>query len=232
MKLSIIIPVYNEIKTLEKIINKIINLKKIDKQIIVVDDGSTDGTQQLIKSKIASKVSKVIYHKNNKGKGAAIKTAQKYLKGDYVLIQDADLEYDPRDYFKLLKPLIQGSSSVVYGSRVFGKKRYSSKNFISLSRVFVNHLLTILSNFLNNQNLTDAHTCYKVFLASIFKKIELKELDFAFCPEVTSKISKMGLKIIEVPISYKGRTQQEGKKIGIFDGFRALYVLLKYRLVN
>lgn len=123
MKLSIIIPVYNELKTLEKIINKIINLKKIDKQIIVVDDGSTDGTQQLIKSKIASKVSKVIYHKNNKGKGAAIKTAQKYLKGDYVLIQDADLEYDPRDYFKLLKPLIQGSSSVVYGSRVFGKKK-------------------------------------------------------------------------------------------------------------
>jgi glycosyltransferase involved in cell wall biosynthesis len=232
MKLSIIIPVYNEIKTLEKIINKIINLKKIDKQIIIVDDGSTDGSRQLIKSKIVSKVSKVIYHKNNKGKGAAIKTAQKYLEGDYVLIQDADLEYNPRDYFKLLRPLIKKSSSVVYGSRVLGKKRYSSKNFISLSRIFVNHALTTVSNLLNNQNLTDAHTCYKVFLTSVFKKIKLKESDFAFCPEVTSKISKMGIKIIEVPISYKGRTYIEGKKIGVFDGFRALYVLAKYQFFN
>jgi len=232
MKLSIIIPVYNEIKTLEKIINKILNIKKINKQIIIVDDGSTDGTRQLIKSTIASKVNRVIYHKKNKGKGAAIKTAQKYLEGDCVLIQDADLEYDPRDYFKLVKPIVQKYSSVVYGSRVLRKKRYSSKNFISLSRVLVNHLLTIVSNFLNNQNLTDAHTCYKVFLTSVFKKIKLTELDFAFCPEVTSKISKMGLKIIEVPISYKGRTHQEGKKIGIFDGFRALYVLVKCQFTN
>ena len=131
-----------------------------------------------------------------------------------------------------MNPLVKKSCSVVYGSRVLGKKRYSSKNFISLSRIFVNHVLTAVSNLLNNQNLTDAHTCYKVFLTSVFKKIKLQESDFAFCPEVTSKISKMSLKIIEVPISYKGRTQQEGKKIGIFDGFRALYVLLKYRLVN
>lgn len=232
MKLSIIIPVYNEIKTLEKIINKIVNIKKINKQIIIVDDGSTDGTRQLIKSKIASKVNRVIYHKKNKGKGAAIKTAQKYLEGDFVLIQDADLEYNPRDYSKLLKPLINKSTSVVYGSRVLEKKRYSSQNFISLSRVFVNHALTIISNFLNNQNLTDAHTCYKVFLTSVFKKIKLNELDFAFCPEVTSKISKMGLKIIEVPIAYKGRTHQEGKKIGIYDGFRALYVLMKYQFTD
>tara|TARA_B110000503_G_C7062139_1_gene377131 strand:+ start:394 stop:1092 length:699 start_codon:yes stop_codon:yes gene_type:complete len=229
VNISIIIPVYNEIKTLEKIIKKIIKIKKINKQIIIVDDGSEDGTRELIKSKIASKVDRVIFHRTNKGKGAAIKTAQKFVKGDVVIIQDADLEYDPKDYYRLLKPIIKKTASVVYGSRVLGKKRYSSKNFTSLIRVFVNHVLTEVSNALNNQKLTDAHTCYKVFLTSVFKKIRLNEPDFAFCPEVTSKISKMGLKITEVPISYKGRTHQEGKKIGVFDGFRALYVLAKYQ---
>tara|TARA_B100000886_G_scaffold278399_1_gene202409 strand:+ start:2966 stop:3664 length:699 start_codon:yes stop_codon:yes gene_type:complete len=230
MKLSIIIPVFNEVNTIEKIINKI-HIQSIKNfEIIVVDDCSTDGTREILKSKIRAKVKKIIYHKKNRGKGSAIITAKNYIKGDIVIIQDADLEYDPKDYKKLIFPILKKKTRVVYGTRVKKNKRYNSKNFISLSRIFFNHVLTIFSNILNNQNLTDAHTCYKTFESKLFKKIKLEEEDFAFCPEVTSKISKLNEKILEVPINYKGRSKAQGKKIGLIDGFRAIYVIIKYRL--
>lgn len=230
MKLSIIIPVYNEIKTIKKLIFKVVNQQIKDIQIIVVDDFSTDGTREVIKNDLSQFINKIIYHEKNMGKGAAIRSAQKFVSGDIVIIQDADLEYDPEDYKKLIDPIINKRTSVVYGSRVLNTKRYNSKNFISLHRIFFNHILTIFSNFINRQNLTDAHTCYKVFDSKIFKNIKLSENDFAFCPEITSKISKLKINIIEIGISYTGRSVEEGKKIGIIDGFRAILVLLKYGL--
>ena len=232
MKLSILIPVFNEIDTIEEIVKRIEEQEIKNIQIIIVDDFSTDGTREILKKKLSKKVDKIIYHKKNKGKGAAIRSAQKKIAGDIVIIQDADLEYNPKDYKKLIKPIILGRTSIVYGSRVLKNNRYNSKSFISLYRIFFNHMLTIFSNFLNNQNLTDAHTCYKVFDAKLFKQLLLKEDDFAFCPEVTSRISKLNLKILERKISYKGRTSSEGKKIGIIDGFRAVFVLIKLKLFD
>ena len=184
---------------------------------------------RFIKKELISKVDKVVFHKKNSGKGAAIISAKKFIKGDVVIIQDADLEYDPKDYMKILKTILKKKKIVVYGSRVLGKKRYSSKNFTSKARIFFNHLLTILSNILYNQKLSDAHTCYKAFRSNFFKKIHLREKDFAFCPEITAKTSKLGISISEVPIKYKGRSYNEGKKISIYDGFRAVYVLFKYK---
>ena len=229
MKLSILIPVYNEIRTIEKIIQKVKEqeIKKI--QIIVVDDGSTDGTKEFLKKSLYKKVDKIIYHKKNKGKGAAIRSAQKKIIGDIVIIQDADLEYDPKDYKKLIEPIILGHASVVYGSRVLKKKRYNSKSFISLYRIFFNHMLTILSNILNNQKLTDAHTCYKVFDSKLFKQINLQENGFAFCPEITTKISNLNIDIIELPIAYKGRSYKQGKKISYKDGVEAIISIIKYK---
>ena len=200
----------------------------------IVDDYSKDGTVEKLKNlEIFKKIEKIIYHSKNKGKGGAIRSAQKYIDGDITIIQDADLEYDPSDYYSLVKPFENPKVKVVYGSRVLGKKRYlEGDGFISKSRIFFNHFLTILSNIINDQKLTDAHTCYKLFRSEIFKKIELQENDFAFCPEVTSKISKLKIPIIEVPISYEGRTTREGKKIGIKDGFRAIFVLFKYKFFS
>ena len=230
MKISIIIPVYNEKKTIIKLLTKVKRLKNINKQIIVIDDGSTDGSSELIKSRFNEKNVKLIFHKYNRGKGAAIKSAIKYINGDIVLIQDADLEYDPNDYYKLLEPFKKTNVKVVYGSRVLKKKRYSiKKSFPTNFRVFANHVLTIFSNVINRQNLTDAHTCYKLFNSELFKKLQLSENDFAFCPEVTTKISNLNLSIFEVPISYNGRGYDEGKKIGINDAFRVFSVILKYK---
>ena len=226
--LSIIIPVYNEIKTIKKIIKKIKDLK-VRKQIIVVDDGSNDGTRDvLIKNK--NKIDKLIFHKNNLGKGAAIISAKKYIKGKYVAIQDADLEYDPKDLIKIFKYIKKNDLNIVYGSRVLNKNKFQkTKNFTHFIRIWGNIFLTFVSNVINNQNLTDAHTCYKVFNSSIFKKINLKEKGFSFCPEVTTKLSNKNFKIHEVSISYKGRTYEEGKKISSSDGFDALYSLIKYK---
>lgn len=225
--LTIIIPVFNETKTILKILERI---EKIDikKQIIIVDDGSNDGTKEKIKD-IKNKDIIKLFHKKNLGKGAAIKSAQKYIKEEFVIIQDADLEYDPNDYIKLLKPFVDENVSVVYGSRVLNKNRYHLKNFTSLDRIFYNHLLTILSNIINNQNLTDSHTCYKIFRSTIFKSIRLDEKGFAFCPEITTKISKLKKKIIEVPIHYSGRSYKEGKKIKFKDGIEAVMALFKYK---
>jgi dolichol-phosphate mannosyltransferase len=232
MRLSVIIPVYNEVNTIEQIVKKVKSQKIKNLQIIIVDDCSIDGTKKILKNKLYNCVHKIIYHKKNIGKGGAIKSAQKLINCNVVIIQDADLEYDPKDFKKLIEPIILKKSKVVYGTRVTKNNRYNSNNFTSLYRIFFNHLLTLLSNILNNQKLTDAHTCYKVFDAKVFKSLKLEENDFAFCPEVTSKVSKLGYKILERRISYNGRTSEEGKKIGIFDGFRAIYVLIKYSLLR
>ena len=234
IKISIIIPCYNEKNTLIKIINKIIlslnnhNFKSYE--ILIVDDGSSDGTTEIIKDNYSIKNNfKTFFHDKNLGKGAAIKTAKNNLSGNIVIIQDADLEYDPDDYKKLLKPIIDGDFKVVYGSRVLNQKRYKTSGFNSKIRILGNHFLTIVSNFLNKQNLTDAHTCYKVFHREVFDLITLEENDFAFCPEVTSKISNLGFEIYEVPIRYSGRSYQEGKKIKTTDALKALKTLIKYR---
>ena len=231
MLISIIIPCYNEKNTILKILNKVKN-QKINKQIIVIDDSSTDGTTNILKKNFKKKGFKLISHKKNLGKGAAIKSAKKYIKGDIVIIQDADLEYDPKDYRKLILPIIKKKTKVVYGSRVLNKKKYSNRNFSSKFRVFANYILTLISNYINSQKLTDAHTCYKVFDAKLFKKIKLQENDFSFCPEITTKVSNLKEKILEVPIKYKGRSYEKGKKIQFKDGFFALKTLLKHKYFN
>lgn len=231
--LSIIIPVYNEVNTIEKIILKIKKIKNIKKQIIIVDDGSYDGTtEKLKKIKKFSKIDKIIFCKKNKGKGHAIRLGRRAVKGKYTIIQDADLEYDPKDYHKILRVLEKKKYKVVYGSRMLNTNHFARNNFTSNIRLFANHVLTITSNIINSQNLTDAHTCYKAFDSSVFKKLNLIENGFSFCPEVTTKISNLGLSIFEVRISYKGRDYKSGKKISFMDGFDALWTLVKYKINN
>ena len=229
-KVTIIIPVFNEKNYINKIIHKLNNDINFKKQIIVVDDYSNDGTREIIKKN--KHINKLILHKKNMGKGAAIKSAVPYIAGNIVAIQDADLEYDPKDLNNLIKTMLINDIKVIYGSRVLKKKRYNNNSFLSNYRVFGNHVLTLISNFLNNQNLTDAHTCYKIFRKDIFLKLSLKENDFAFCPEVNTKISLLNEKIKEFPISYKGRTIKEGKKIKFSDAIRALVTILKYKYFN
>ena len=226
--LSIIIPVYNERKTIGIIIDKILKIKNLKKQIIIVDDGSTDGTTLILKKISKKKVDKIIYSKINFGKGHAIKMAQPYVKGEFVIIQDADLEYSPKDFEKIIN-ILKKNNKAVYGSRVLNTARYNYNNFTSNMRVFANHMLTIVSNLINKQSLTDAHTCYKAFHSNVFKKIRLLENGFSFCPEITTKISKLKINIIEVKISYNGRTYKQGKKISLIDGFVAIKTLIKYR---
>ena len=231
MKITVIIPVFNEMKTIEQIMNLVLDQKKFILEVIVVDDCSIDGSKDILEKFKKYENIKMIFHKKNKGKGAAIKSAVKYITGEIVIIQDADLEYNPKDYEKLVVPIIKGETNVVYGSRVLGriKKKFTLKEKF---RIFANFLLTMISNIFNSNKLTDAHTCYKVFKTKIFRQLNLREDDFAFCPEVTTKLSKMREKIIEVPISYNGREYKEGKKIKVFDAIRALIVIIKYRFFN
>ena len=227
-KLTIIVPVYNETRTICDILDKISKIK-IDKQIIVIDDCSTDGSKEKILSK-KSKIDKLLFHEKNLGKGAAIRSAQKYIDGDYIIIQDADLEYDPNDYYSLLEKISKDNLKVLYGSRVLKhKSKEKIQNFSHAFRIFANQVLTFLNNIINRQKLTDAHTCYKVFDTKLFKSIKLEEKGFAFCPEITTKLSLMGFKIQEIPITYNGRTYKEGKKIKIKHGFEAINCLIKYR---
>ena len=231
MLVSIIIPVYNEKKCIKKILLKIDKIKKINKEIILVDDFSTDGTRDIL-AKNNNLYSKIIFLDRNYGKGYALRKGFAIAKGDIILIQDADLEYDPNDYNKLINPIINSKEKVVYGSRVLpGGLRNRPKTIDTIIRMMANYFLTFLSNLLNNQKLTDAHTCYKVFKRCLIKKIKLEEDGFNFCPEFTAKISQLGIKILEVPINYNGRTHKEGKKIYFIDGFRAIIAMLKYNVL-
>lgn len=231
MIVSIVIPVYNESRTIYKILSKINKIKKIKKEIIIVDDGSNDNTATIINSRCRGLFDKFISYKKNKGKGYACKVGLKNVNGDIVLIQDADLEYDPADYQKLINPIIKKQTKIVYGSRVLkGGKRIRPKSIDVVIRLCANYFLTFLSNLLNNHKLTDAHTCYKVFRSDLLKKIKLEEDGFNFCPEITAKFSKIKERIIEVPINYYGRTHKEGKKISFIDGFKAIYAILRYNI--
>lgn len=227
-KLSIVVPVYNEKKSIELVIDKInkVKIDNIKKEIIVVDDASTDGTSEILDSKISNKVSKIIHHEKNTGKGGALKTGFKEATGDIVIVQDADLEYNPNEYEALIKPILEGKCDVVYGSRFKKNKELSDYKLNHFANIF----LTKLSNLLTRYKLTDMETCYKVFKSEIIKSINIEEKRFGFEPEITAKLAKKKVKLIEVPISYNPRRKDEGKKIGIKDGFRALYCIIKYNL--
>lgn len=226
MKISVIMPVFNERETLQQILEKVKDVN-IEKEIIIVDDCSTDGTREILERTNDNNV-KVVYHPKNKGKGAAIRTAQGYhISGDVVIIQDADLEYQPEDYLKLIKPIQDGFADVVYGSRFLGSHRV-----FMFWHYFGNKLLTWLTNILYNTMLTDMETCYKVFRVEIFKRLNIKSNRFDFEPEVTAKVFKKKLRVVEVPITHYGRGYKEGKKIIWKDGFIAIWVLIKYRFID
>jgi len=231
LKLSVVVPVFNEAKTIEEVINRIrkADLPGLEKEIIIVDDLSTDGTREKLSIMDGQKNIKVLCHQKNRGKGAALRTAFKEITGDYVLIQDADLEYDPQEYMLLLSPLLEGRADVVYGSRFMGSFAH---RVLFFWHYVGNRLLTLLSNMFTNLNLTDMETCYKAFRADILKKITLKEDRFGFEPEFTAKIAKLDLRIYEVGIGYYGRTYKEGKKISWKDGVRAVWCILKYNLLG
>ena len=225
MKLSIIVPCYNEKDTLPEIISLIKQSPVEEKEIILVDDGSSDGTTDLIRREVEKTVDRVIYHPKNMGKGAAIRSALQYVTGDVVIIQDADLEYDPREYPKLIAPIIEGKADVVYGSRFLGEGPHRVHMFW---HYVGNKLLTILSNMFTNLNLTDMETCYKTFKTGVLKNINLKEKGFGVEPEMTVKMAKQNCRVYEVGISYHGRSYSEGKKINWKDGLKALYLIIKY----
>ncbi len=225
MKLSIIIPCYNEKEHLSKLITLVKASPVNDKEIILVDDCSSDGTTELIRAKLELEVDKAVFHPKNMGKGAAIRSGLKHVKGDMVIIQDADLEYDPQEYPKLIAPIVEGKADVVYGSRFMGEGPHR----VHLFWHYVgNRMLTILSNMFTNLNLTDMETCYKVFKTNIIKGINIEQDRFGIEPEITAKVAKTKCRIYEVGISYYGRSYSEGKKIGWKDGLTAIYVILRY----
>lgn len=229
MKLSIVIPCYNEKNTIKTILEAVQNSPYENKEIIIVDDCSKDGTRDVLKNDIeVSGIAKVIYHEVNQGKGAALRTGIAGATGDVVIIQDADMEYDPNEYPKLVEPIIKGKADVVFGSRFAGGNAH---RVVYYWHRMGNGLLTTLSNMFTNLNLTDMETCYKVFKREIIQSIQIEENRFGFEPEITAKIAKIPeIRIYEVGISYYGRTYAEGKKIGWKDGFRAIYCILKYNL--
>lgn len=227
MKLSIIIPCFNERATIETIVDAVRASPYPSKEIIVVDDCSRDGTTEFLREKIESKVDQVIYHEVNQGKGAALRTGIKAATGEIVIIQDADLEYDPNEYPHIIKPILDGKADVVYGSRFMGGQPHRVLYF--WHRIG-NGFLTLLSNMLTNLNLTDMETCYKAFRREIIQSINIEENRFGFEPEITAKVAKAGCRIYEVGISYYGRTYAEGKKIGWRDGVSAIACIFKYNL--
>ncbi|NJN85116.1 MAG: glycosyltransferase family 2 protein [Leptolyngbyaceae cyanobacterium SL_7_1] len=227
MKLSIVIPCYNELSTISKVVQAVKNSPIHNLEIIIVDDFSIDGTRELLQSNIEVEVDQIIYHQKNCGKGAALRTGFKFATGDIVIIQDADLEYDPQEYPLLIEPILSGKADVVYGSRFLGGRPH---RVVYYWHMVGNQFLTTLSNMFTNINLTDMETCYKAFRREVVQSIHVEENRFGFEPEITAKVAKMGCRIYEVGISYYGRTYEEGKKIGWKDGFKAIYCILKYNL--
>jgi len=225
MKLSVVIPVYNEKNTVKDILSRV-KAVAIEKEIILIDDCSTDGTREILKE-LAGEGETVIFHERNMGKGAALRTGFAHVTGDYCIVQDADLEYDPEDYHKLIAPVLKGKAEVVYGSRFTGEHR----------NMFFHHwvgnkFLTLVTNLLYNTTISDMETCYKLFRSDIIKSVNIRSNRFNFEPEITAKVLKKGFRIYEVPISYAGREFSEGKKITWKDGISALWTLLKYRFVD
>ena len=229
MVISILIPCYNEIKTFEILLEQVLAQTQFEKEIIIIDDFSNDGTKELL-DKYEKKVSKIIYNKSNCGKGFSIRQGIAASTGDVILIQDADLEYSPSDYDKLINPIIKNYADVVYGSRF---RSGEATRVLYFWHSIGNKLLTMMSNMMTNLNLTDMENCYKVFRSDIIKKLDLKENRFGFEPEVTAKISKLdNIRIFEVSTKYFGRTYKEGKKITWKDGFAAIFCILKYKFFN
>tara|TARA_B110001452_G_scaffold265963_1_gene271712 strand:- start:122 stop:814 length:693 start_codon:yes stop_codon:yes gene_type:complete len=228
MNLDVIIPVFNEKNTIETVINKVLQFKDLSTKIIIVNDGSTDGTLEILnncKKKYPDNI-RILNHEKNLGKGAAIRTAIKNIESDIVLIQDADLEYDPLDYSKLINPILNSNADVVYGSRFLGGQQVRIHLFWNY---VANKILTLVTNILVNMNFSDMETGYKVFKKNVLQSIEVEENSFTFEPEITIKLAKKKFVFYEVPISYYGRSYDEGKKIKTKDAFLALYCLLKYR---
>jgi glycosyltransferase involved in cell wall biosynthesis len=228
-EISVVIPCYNEVSTIEAILDAVRASEIRDKEIVVVDDSSTDGTRERLRTHEGEPGLLVIFHERNQGKGAALRTGFRAATGDVVIVQDADLEYDPKEYPKLLAPIRAGKADVVYGSRFAGGESHRVLYFWHYA---ANKLLTLFSNMFTNLNLTDMETCYKAFRREVIQKIDLREDRFGFEPEVTAKVARMGCRIYEVGISYSGRTYAEGKKIGWRDGLRALWCVVRYNLLT
>lgn len=229
MKISVVIPVYNERGTIEQIVKAVRAADVGELEIIVVDDASTDGTQDVLKEQISALADKIIYQPHNQGKGAALRAGFAAATGDVVLVQDADLEYNPADYPSLLEPILTGKADAVFGSRFMGGRPHRVLYFWHMVG---NRFLTLLSNMFTNLNLTDLETCYKAFRAEVIKNLELREDRFGFEPEVTAKLAKARCRIYEVGISYNGRTYSEGKKVNWKDGFHAIYAIVRYNLFS
>ena len=229
MKLSVVIPCYNEVKTIQDVVIAVKNSSIENLEIIIVDDYSTDGTRELLQSEIESQVALVAYHSENLGKGAALNTGFSLVTGDIAIVQDADLEYDPQEYSSMIQPILDGKADVVFGSRFMGANPH---RVVYYWHMVGNKFLTMLSNMLTNINLTDMETCYKAFKSEIIRSIKIEESRFGVEPELTAKVAKMNCRIYEVGISYYGRTYQEGKKIDWRDGFKAIFCILKYNLFS
>jgi Glycosyltransferases involved in cell wall biogenesis len=227
MKVSAVIPCFNERDTIEQVVNSVRNSPVQNIEIIVVDDGSTDGTIDVLKEKVVGVADQIIYQPANRGKGAALRTGFAAATGDILLVQDADLEYSPSDYPALLQPIFSGNADVVFGSRFLGGRPHRVLYFWHMVG---NRFLTLLSNMFTNLNLTDLESCYKAFRAPLLKNLDLREQGFGFEPEITAKLAKTRCRIYEVGISYSGRTYEEGKKVNWKDGFRAIYAIVRYNL--
>jgi glycosyltransferase involved in cell wall biosynthesis len=228
MKLSVVMPAYNEQATIRTIVSRVlaVDLGPVDKELVIVDDGSKDGTRDILKELDGKDGVRVFFQPHNQGKGAAVWRGIRESTGDMVIIQDADLEYDPNEYPQLLRPILEGQAEVVYGSRFLGSPR--GHRVLYFWHSIGNMMLTMLSNMFSDLNLTDMETCYKVMVKSVADRLDLQSRDFGIEPEITQKVAAMRVRIYEVPISYHGRTYEEGKKIGLKDAFKAVYTIVRF----